>query len=89
MIKKESGEESKEQKEENKKNKKNNKIDNINKYEEQKKEKEVKETKEIKEERIPIQVNRNFNNKGRDPLMERYKKIAPRNERLKYFSNTV
>ena len=66
-------------------NKKNNKIDNINKYEEQKKEKEVKETKETKEERIPIQVNRNFNNKGRDPLMERYKKIAPRNERLKYF----
>ena len=73
----------KEQKEENKEN---NKIDNFSKYEEPKKEKEVKETKE---ERIPIQVNRNFNNKGRTPLMERYKKIAPRNERLKYSSNTV
>ena len=70
--------------------KENNKIDNIkNKIEEPKKEKEVKETKEVKEERIPIQVNRNFNNKGRTLLMERYKKIAPRNERLKYSSNTV
>ena len=77
-------EESKEQKEENKENKKLN-ITN-NKNEEPKKDTAVKETKE---ERTPIQVNRNNNNKGRTLLEERYKKIEPRNDRLKYSSNTV
>ena len=41
------------------------------------------ESKEQKE------VNRNINNKEKALLMERYKKIEPKNERVKYSSNTV
>ena len=77
-------EETKEQKEENQEYKKLSITKNKN--EETKKDTAVKETKE---ERTPIQVNRNNNNKGRTLLEERYKKIEPRNDRLKYSSNTV